>query len=98
MLLTVCDCVLHVDYCLLHVSWLTVVLSRIFEHTEAKSIISWGVQECLTMPLQDSPLLQLQNWQVRCRTLFLCSFQYLVAEFLVCVWPFASSAELIHDL
>ena len=50
----------------LHISWLMVALSRIFVHHEAKSIIKWGVQETLDMPLDDSPLLTAEHWGVSC--------------------------------
>ena len=74
-----------------------VALSRIFEHTEAKTIICWGVHECLTMPLQDSPILHTEHWQVKgCRGRKL-SF-YSICEIVVCVWAFAASVEYIHDL
>jgi len=41
-----------------------VALSRVFVHHEAKSIIRWGVQETLNMPLEGSPLLEKEHWQV----------------------------------
>ena len=49
---------------LLHVSWLSVVVARAFAH-EARSTVRWGVHECLDMPLQGSPLLSQENWEVR---------------------------------
>lgn len=52
---------------LLHVSWLVVALTRVFEHTEAKTIICWGVHECLAMDLHNSPFLLEENWEVSLR-------------------------------
>ncbi len=52
---------------MLHMSWQFVALSRVFQHTEAKSVIKWGVMECLQMNLRQSPLLLRKNWKV-CRT------------------------------
>ena len=49
---------------LLHVSWLMLALSRVFAHTEAKSIIRWGVREALSLELASSPLLLPQHWKV----------------------------------
>jgi len=48
----------------LHLSWQFVALSRVFQHTEAKSVIRWGVLECLQMNLEQSPLLLKDNWKV----------------------------------
>ena len=41
-----------------------VVLSRVFVHHEAKTIVRWGVQETLNMNLEGSPLLQEEHWEV----------------------------------
>ena len=48
----------------LHVSWLELVLERVFVHTEAKSIVRWGVSEALSLDLASSPLLLRPHWKV----------------------------------
>ena len=58
--------ILCVGHSLLHISWLEVALSRIFDHHEARSIIRWGVLECLGMELNGSPLVHEQHWDVSC--------------------------------
>lgn len=55
---------LSAGHSLLHISWLMVVLSRVFVHHEAKTIVRWGVQEMLNMNLEGSPLLQEEHWEV----------------------------------
>lgn len=55
---------LSAGHSLLHISWLMVVLSRVFVHHEAKTIVRWGVQETLNMNLEGSPLLQEEHWEV----------------------------------
>ena len=55
---------LSAGHSLLHISWLMVVLSRVFVHHEAKTIVRWGVQEMLNMNLEGSPLLQEEHWKV----------------------------------
>lgn len=50
---------------MLHVSWLEVALERVFVHTEAKSIVHWGVSEALSLDLASSPFLLPPHWQVR---------------------------------
>lgn len=50
---------------MLHVSWLEVALERVFVHTEAKSIVRWGVSEALSLDLASSPFLLPPHWQVR---------------------------------
>ena len=55
---------LSAGHSLLHISWLMVVLSRVFVHHEAKTIVRWGVQETLNMNLEGSPLLQEEHWKV----------------------------------
>ena len=57
----------HSGHSLLHISWLMTVLSRVFVHHEAKSIIRWGVQATLDMPLENSPLLVKEHWGVSSR-------------------------------
>jgi hypothetical protein len=47
----------------LHVSWLELVLERVFVHTEAKSIVKWGVSEALSLDLASSPLLLHTHWK-----------------------------------
>lgn len=49
----------------LHVSWLALALERVFVHTEAKSIVRWGVTEALSLDLASSPFLLPPHWQVR---------------------------------
>lgn len=49
----------------LHVSWLALALERVFVHTEAKSIVHWGVSEALSLDLASSPFLLPPHWQVR---------------------------------
>ena len=56
--------ILSAGHSLLHISWLMVVLSRVFVHREAKTIVRWGVQETLNMNLEGSPLLQEEHWKV----------------------------------
>jgi hypothetical protein len=47
----------------LHVSWLELALERVFLHSEAKSIVRWGVCEALSLDLASSPLLLPAHWQ-----------------------------------
>lgn len=47
----------------MHVSWLMVALKRVLVH-ESKSVVRWGVKECLEMDLMGSPLLLRENWKV----------------------------------
>ncbi len=77
-----------------------VALSRVFEHTEAKSIVRWGIQECLDMTLTNSPLLLPENWKVR-RNIILCQISLNFFFFFVCVvcfWSSSQSAECFTDL
>ena len=64
--------ILYVGHSLLHISWLEVALSRIFDHHEARSIIRWGVLECLGMELNGSPLIHEQHWDVSCVCVCVC--------------------------
>ena len=59
-------CFPYTDRHVLHLSWVYVALSRVFDHHEAKSIIQWGVSECLGMELTNSPVLYPENWNVSC--------------------------------
>ena len=64
----------------LHVSWLTVVFSRIFAH-DAKNIVKWGVRGFLNMELEGSPLLFPSNWKVCRDPVFLENLLLKVALF-----------------
>ena len=55
----------------LHVSWLELALERVFLHSEAKSIVRWGVCEALSLDLASSPLLLPTHWQVCISSLLL---------------------------
>ena len=50
-------------HCLLHLSWVMVVLKRVFSH-DAKSVVKLGIISCLEMKLDNSPLLLKENWDV----------------------------------
>ena len=102
---------LTLGHSVLHISWLMVALSRIFVHHEAKSIIKWGVRETLDMPLDHSPLLVREHWQVSCHcckfhlSLWICMLIWnklgwvellLWRKFLTCVLDLLTSGYLIH--
>ena len=72
------------DHSLLHVSWLMVVMRRVFVH-DAKTIIRIGLRECLSMQLDGSPFLYQGHWEVG-----LCN---ILQSYL----PFLSLSQLLLD-
>ena len=49
---------------MLHLSWVGVVLTRVFAH-EVRSVVKLGITICLGMELNESPILLEENWKVR---------------------------------
>ena len=58
---------------MLHLSWVGVVLTRVFAH-EVRSVVKQGITICLGMELKESPILLEENWKVSACAMYTVNF------------------------